>query len=419
MQGQRLLNAAADVEGQFQREKWRLIAEAMERAGSAKYSNAFIQKKYDELSRNPDMFNSLIDDESSEASESDPSPHESNVPRLPQPGAESTTTLAQARSEKSHVGSNSKSAQSVAASGFGMLVLEEDEPPESGHRRKRGRSSGPEVAVSQEEVKYMARHKALNASNRAKTWGSIAQECGITAPLNDITQALERAGYMDAHGSPREVDPHRSAKMSRIGERRQEGETNGRHKGVPKERTLTQHARKGVDRSVPVDERPLAGTTTLQGHVTSQLPTERDEHYRARKGSQPAIMPQSASISELSPDCNDEPVQAKKKGPLAFTPKGTHNNHSGKHHRHPRPYECESCLGRYRQRSGLEAHWKRNPGCDPETRRSKAGKTVSKKTVAEWAPGASKNDGISGTSSHAPKTQIYVVISSREPTPER
>ena len=412
MQRQRLLDAAADVEGQFQREKWRLIAEAMERAGSTKYSNAFIQKKYDELSRNPDMFGSFSDDESSEASESDPPPREINIARLPQRGAESTTTMAQARSEKSHVGSHSKSAQSVTASGVGISVLEEDEPPETGHRRKRARPSGPELAVSREEVKYMAGHKALNVSNRAKTWEAIAQECGITASLNDITQALERAGYMDAHGSPHEVDPHRSAKMSRIGERRQEGETNGRHRGAPKERAFTQHARKGVDPSVPVDQRPSAAMTTLQGHVTSQLAIERDEHDQARKGSRPSIMPRSASISEPSPDYNDEPVQAEKKGPLAFTPKGTHDTHSGKHHRHPRPYECKSCLGRYRKRSDLEAHWKRNSGCDPETRRSKAAKTISKKTVADWAPGASKKNG-----SHAPRTQIYVVISSREPTP--
>lgn len=389
MQGQRLLDAVADVEAQFQRAKWRLIAEAMERAGSAKYSNGFIQKKYDELSRNPDMFGSFIDDESSEASESDPVPHGDNLARLPQQGAESTTARAQARSERSHVSSHANSAQSVTASGLGMLVLGEDGPPESRHGRKRERPSGPELAVSHDEVKYMARHKALNASNRAKTWEVIAQECGITAPLNDITQALERAGYMDAHASPREVDPHRSAKISRIGERRHEGVTNGRHRVAPKESTFSKHAKKGVDLSLSVDKRPSAGAATLQGHVTSQLSQGRNE-----------------------------PVQAKKKGPRALTPQSTHDTHSEKHHRRPRPYECKSCLGRYRKQSGLESHWKRNPGCDPETRQSKAAMVVSKKPAPKWAPGASKKDRIPGSSSHAAKTQIYVVISSREPTPE-
>ena len=86
MQGQRLLNAAADVEGQFQRAKWRLIAEAMESAGAAKYSNAFIQKKYDELSRNPGLLGSMIDDESSDASESNTVPGGDNVARLRGPG---------------------------------------------------------------------------------------------------------------------------------------------------------------------------------------------------------------------------------------------------------------------------------------------------------------------------------------------
>ena len=48
--GKRLLAAAADVEAEYQRSKWQLIAESMQRAGAAKYSKAFIQKKYSELS---------------------------------------------------------------------------------------------------------------------------------------------------------------------------------------------------------------------------------------------------------------------------------------------------------------------------------------------------------------------------------
>ena len=167
----------------------------MERAGSAKYSNAFIQKKYDEVSKNPDMFGSLVDDESSDASESGPVPQRDTSARLQQPGAHSTMARGQARSENPHRSSHANPALSGTASGFGMIAPRDEEPPVSSHRRKRRRSPEPKPLVSHEEAKYMARHRSLNASNRAKSWEVIAQECGMTAPLNDITQALERAGY--------------------------------------------------------------------------------------------------------------------------------------------------------------------------------------------------------------------------------
>ena len=48
--GKRLLAAAAEVEAEYQRSKWQMIADSMQRAGAAKYSKAFIQKKYTELS---------------------------------------------------------------------------------------------------------------------------------------------------------------------------------------------------------------------------------------------------------------------------------------------------------------------------------------------------------------------------------
>lgn len=321
------------------------------------------------------------------------------------------------RAAKSHVRSHANLAQSAITSGFGTSVLGDDESPGSGQRQRHGPPLEPKVAISREEAKYMARHKALNASNRAKPWEIIAQECGITAPLNDITEALERAGYIDARGSSREADPDRSARMSRSGERRQARRTNGPHRGASKEIMVSKQARKGVYPSVHGNTRPLTGTTTLQRRGTPQLPTERDEPDQARKQSQPVIKPQSASISESSPD-RIEPVQAKKKALLALAPRVTRGTHSGKRHRQPRPYECKSCLGKYRKRSGLGAHWKRNPGCDPETRRSKAAKTVPKGTTTEWAPGASKNETIAGSSAHTPMMQMIFEISSREPTPE-
>ena len=41
--------------------------------------------------------------------------------------------------------------------------------------------------------------------------------------------------------------------------------------------------------------------TPLQDHLTSQLPTERDEPDPTKKGSQSTCMPKSTSISDLSP----------------------------------------------------------------------------------------------------------------------
>lgn len=405
------------MEAQFQRAKWRLIAEAVESAGGAKYSNAFIQKKYDELARNPGMHGSLIDDESSDASESDTVPPEDNVARLPRRGAVSTTARAQARSEKSHVSSHADPAQSGTASGFGTPILGDDESPGSGHRRKRRKPSGPKLAVSHEEAEYMARHKALNASNRVKSWEVIAQECGITAPLNDITQALERAGYLAAHGSAHETDPDISAMVSGNWEKRQARGTNGPHGGAQEESTISKHARKGTDSSVRVDQRRLTTTTRLQGPGNSQLPTERHGPDQAEKGIQPALMPHDDSTSEPSPDRN-KTVQAKKKTLAVFVPQDARSTYGGKHHRQSRPYECKYCLGKYRKRSGLAAHWKRNPGCDPQMRRSKAAKTVPKETAAEWAPGTSKNGGVAGGLPRAAGTRTIVEISSKEPTPE-
>lgn len=256
-QGQRLLNAAADVEAQFQREKWRLIADAMERAGAAKYSNAFIQKKYDELCRNPSMFDTLVDDESSDASESNPTPSGVSVTRLQRRGADSTTATAEERSKNTRVGSHPDPTLSGTAARVGSQVLGEDEPRGSGQRHKGGppeRPTSPTVAFPRKQRKRMAEQRALAASARSK---------------------------------PR-----------------------------------------------------------------------------------------------------------------------------------PRPYECKSCLGRYRKQSGLGAHWKRNPGCDPELRRRKAAKSVANEIAAECASGGSESEVIAGGSSHMPKMQMVFEISSTEPTPE-
>ena len=211
----------------------------MERAGAAKYSNAFIQKKYDELSRDPSMFDALVDDESSDASESNPIPSGVNVE---QPEADSTMATAQARSENSRRSSRADVARPGTAAQAGLQILGEAETP------------GSKVPFSLEQGKRIARQRALVGSERNK----------------------------------------------------------------PK----------------------------------------------------------------------------------------------------PKPYQCQSCFGKYKKREGLGAHWKRNPGCDPEMRRRKAAKSDSKEKGAEYIAVSSKSEVVAGVSSHIPKTQMVIEISSKEQTPE-
>ena len=198
-----------NIEAQYQRAKWRLVAAAMESAGAAKYSHAFIQKKYDEMSRKRDMLDSPIDDESSEGSAFDIDHHEDNVARRRRPRAGSGTPDLQARSQKSHVDRRADLAQVHSTSESGMPVLEGDGHTDPGHSRELERPSKPKLAVSEDEARYMAGHKALNASNRAKSWQVIAQECGIIASLNDVTQALLQAGCLEVRRSEREPRPKR------------------------------------------------------------------------------------------------------------------------------------------------------------------------------------------------------------------
>ena len=199
----------ANIEEQYQRAKWRLVAAAMENAGAAKYSNKFIQKKYEEISRQRDMLDSPIDDESSEGSAFDIVHHEDNVARRRRPRAGSVTPNLQARSENSLVDRRADLAQDHSTSELGMPVLDGNGHPDPGHSRELERPSKPKFAVSEHEARYMAGHKALNASNRAKSWEDIALECGIVASLNDVTQALLRAGCLEVRRSEREPRPKR------------------------------------------------------------------------------------------------------------------------------------------------------------------------------------------------------------------
>ena len=50
-------------------------------------------------------------------------------------------------------------------------------------------------AISKSNLKYMLRHRTLNEVNKHKPWDVIARECGVNAPLNEISAALEQAGF--------------------------------------------------------------------------------------------------------------------------------------------------------------------------------------------------------------------------------
>ena len=74
-------------------------------------------------------------------------------------------------------------------------------------------------SVSKSQLKYMLRHRTLNEVNKHKPWDVIAQECGVNAPLNEISAALEQAGFPSIlytpTGAPMFVsNPASSAAMS-------------------------------------------------------------------------------------------------------------------------------------------------------------------------------------------------------------
>lgn len=61
---------------------------------------------------------------------------------------------------------------------------------------KQGRSPGrPKKAVTKPQLKYMIKHRRLNETNRNKPWDVIAYECGVKATLQEISTALNEAGF--------------------------------------------------------------------------------------------------------------------------------------------------------------------------------------------------------------------------------
>lgn len=69
--------------------------------------------------------------------------------------------------------------------------------------------------VSKSQLKYMLRHRTLNEVNKHKPWDVVAQECGVNAPLNEISAALEQAGFPSIlytpTGAPMLVSNHASS----------------------------------------------------------------------------------------------------------------------------------------------------------------------------------------------------------------
>lgn len=60
----------------------------------------------------------------------------------------------------------------------------------------RGESSrGLTKPVTTDQLKHMLKYRTLNDTNRCKSWEIIANECGVTATLTDVSLAFEQAGF--------------------------------------------------------------------------------------------------------------------------------------------------------------------------------------------------------------------------------
>lgn len=77
----RLLAAEAAVEHDFRRQKWRLVVEAMSRAGAAHYSEAFIQRHFEILSQIPITAGNTSDEDFELPQPAGPMPHASESMR--------------------------------------------------------------------------------------------------------------------------------------------------------------------------------------------------------------------------------------------------------------------------------------------------------------------------------------------------
>ena len=62
--------------------------------------------------------------------------------------------------------------------------------PLSRHDSEQGKRS----EIPKAKFKYMVTHGTLNEVQRSKPWEVIAEECGVTASVEDISQALKQAG---------------------------------------------------------------------------------------------------------------------------------------------------------------------------------------------------------------------------------
>lgn len=87
--------------------------------------------------------------------------------------------------------------------------------------RRSDSEQGKRSKIPKAKFKYMVTHGRLNEAQRRKPWEVIAEECGVTASLEDISQALKQAGipYGDrlgpvAHASPPAATPLQERKRS-------------------------------------------------------------------------------------------------------------------------------------------------------------------------------------------------------------
>ena len=116
-----------------------------------------------------------------------PSSQRNNERPLPHHSLVQETFLQQDTSKGKSSGENSAifNESRLKTPSSGTVVTAQDSNPAE-------KSKKP---ISKSQLKDMLRHRTLNDTNRSKPLDVIAKECGMDAPLNEISKSLEQAGF--------------------------------------------------------------------------------------------------------------------------------------------------------------------------------------------------------------------------------
>ena len=82
------------------------------------------------------------------------------------------------------------SGENLAISNNSKLSKPSSEMPVTAQNSTTAEKS--QKSVSQSQVEDMLRHRTLNDTNRSMPWEIVAKECGVDAPLNEISRNLEQ-----------------------------------------------------------------------------------------------------------------------------------------------------------------------------------------------------------------------------------